>query len=106
MNAGKIEQAGSPEEIYDRPRSEFVARFIGMSNVFKGKALDADTRRRSPARRCGSPASRCKAGADTAVSIRQHQIRLSAKEPADKDNVVPANGDPASLSRLQPRLYG
>ena len=40
MNSGKIEQAGSPVEIYDRPRSEFVARFIGMSNVFKGKALD------------------------------------------------------------------
>ena len=41
MNAGKIEQAGSPEDIYDRPRSEFVARFIGSSNVIKGKALDA-----------------------------------------------------------------
>ncbi len=42
MNAGKIEQAGSPEEIYDRPRSEFVARFIGMSNVVRGKALDGN----------------------------------------------------------------
>src|SRR5438477_1821809 len=41
MNAGKIEQAGSPEDIYDRPRSEFVARFIGSSNVVKGKAIDA-----------------------------------------------------------------
>src|SRR5712672_4633681 len=40
MNAGKIEQAGSPEDIYDRPRSEFVARFIGSSNVVKGKAVD------------------------------------------------------------------
>ena len=40
MNAGKIEQAGSPEDIYDRPRSEFVARFIGSSNVIKGKARD------------------------------------------------------------------
>src|ERR1039458_5064171 len=39
MNAGKIEQAGSPEDIYDRPRSEFVARFIGSSNVVKGKGL-------------------------------------------------------------------
>ena len=36
MNAGRIEQVGSPEEIYDRPRSEFVARFIGSSNVLKG----------------------------------------------------------------------
>ena len=40
MNGGKIEQAGSPEDIYDRPRSEFVARFIGSSNVIKGKGLD------------------------------------------------------------------
>src|SRR6201994_259660 len=40
MNGGKIEQAGSPEDIYDRPRSEFVARFIGSSNVIKGKVLD------------------------------------------------------------------
>src|SRR5262249_59911013 len=29
MNAGKIEQAGSSEDIYERPRSEFVSRFIG-----------------------------------------------------------------------------
>src|SRR5262244_649520 len=40
MNAGKIEQAGPPEEIYDHPRSEFVARFIGSSNIIKGRALD------------------------------------------------------------------
>src|SRR4029079_9017210 len=41
MNLGKIEQAGTPEEIYERPRSEFVARFIGSSNVVRGKALDS-----------------------------------------------------------------
>src|SRR5207248_8490001 len=29
MNAGRIEQVGTPEEVYDRPRSEFVARFLG-----------------------------------------------------------------------------
>src|SRR5437763_14593947 len=40
MNAGRIEQAGSPEEIYERPRSEFVARFIGSSNVIKGEVLN------------------------------------------------------------------
>jgi len=89
MNAGKIEQAGSPVEIYDRPRSEFVARFIGMSNVFKGKALDGSTvsLAGTPLRVTGEPV---KAGADTPVSIRQHQITLSAAEPASKDNVVPA----------------
>jgi spermidine/putrescine transport system ATP-binding protein len=34
MREGHIEQVGSPVEIYRRPRSPFVARFLGMSNVF------------------------------------------------------------------------
>ena len=33
MNAGRIEQIGTPEEVYDRPEFAFVARFIGGSNV-------------------------------------------------------------------------
>jgi iron(III) transport system ATP-binding protein len=89
MNLGKIEQAGTPEEIYDRPRSEFVARFIGMSNVFKGKALD-NTRvsfAGVPLRVTGDP---MQPNAETPVSIRQHQIELLAAEPVTKDNVVPA----------------
>ena len=32
MNGGRLEQRGSPEEIYDRPSSGFVHRFVGMSN--------------------------------------------------------------------------
>lgn len=36
MNLGVIEQIGSPAEIYERPRTEFVADFIGTSNFFKG----------------------------------------------------------------------
>ena len=40
MNHGRIEQLGTPEDIYERPRSEFVARFIGSSNVVTGKVLD------------------------------------------------------------------
>src|ERR1700723_2643123 len=40
MNGGKIDQLGTPEDIYDRPQSEFVARFIGSSNVIKGIARD------------------------------------------------------------------
>ena len=40
MNHGKVEQLGTPQQIYDSPRSEFVARFIGGSNVLVGTALD------------------------------------------------------------------
>ena len=45
MNAGKIDQLGTPEDIYDRPQSEFVARFIGASNVIKGTAPRRQSRR-------------------------------------------------------------
>lgn len=34
LNHGKIEQKGTPTEIYDRPQSDFVSRFIGHTNVF------------------------------------------------------------------------
>ena len=37
MNAGRIEQIGTPQDLYDRPNSRFVARFIGGSNVIEAQ---------------------------------------------------------------------
>ena len=37
MNVGVIEQIGTPEEIYNRPRSRFVADFVGSANIIKGR---------------------------------------------------------------------
>ncbi len=34
LNQGKIEQKGSPSDIYDHPQSDFVSRFIGQTNIF------------------------------------------------------------------------
>ena len=90
MNAGRIEQAGSPEEIYERPRSEFVARFIGSSNIVKGTALDADhVEVAGVALRCVG--HRLTAGETAAISVRQHEVRLSTAAPAAAGgNHVPA----------------
>jgi iron(III) transport system ATP-binding protein len=90
MNAGKIEQVGAPEDIYARPRSEFVARFIGSSNVLKGKALDA-----GHITVAGIAVSCTGAGLaggrEVAISIRQHEIHIDRAEPAgDRHNVLPA----------------
>jgi iron(III) transport system ATP-binding protein len=89
MNGGKIEQSGTPEDIYDRPRSEFVARFIGSSNVLKGKGLDGMRVDFAgvPLACAGEPV---KAGTATPVSIRPHDIAISAEKPAQAENVVPA----------------
>src|SRR4051794_29916380 len=42
MNQGRIEQAGSPQDIYERPRSRFVASFIGGANLLEGRGVAAD----------------------------------------------------------------
>jgi spermidine/putrescine transport system ATP-binding protein len=41
LNGGRIEQLGLAEEIYERPQTEFVARFIGDSNIFEGCVIEA-----------------------------------------------------------------
>ena len=40
MNKGKIQQMGTPEDIYNEPKNSFVAKFIGESNIFDGIMLD------------------------------------------------------------------
>ena len=40
MNAGHVEQMGRAEEIYERPLTEFVAGFIGMSNIIEGTVAE------------------------------------------------------------------
>jgi iron(III) transport system ATP-binding protein len=88
MNGGKIEQSGPPEEIYDRPRSEFVARFIGSSNVIRGKGLNG-----SSVDLAGTPlkcrGAKISLGVATPVSIRPHDITISATQ-RQGENVVPA----------------
>jgi ABC-type Fe3+/spermidine/putrescine transport system ATPase subunit len=42
MRAGAIEQVGGPTDIYERPRSLFVARFVGESNLFSGHARGSE----------------------------------------------------------------
>jgi iron(III) transport system ATP-binding protein len=80
MNKGKVEQLGPPEEIYARPRSEFVARFIGGSNVLAATAVD-DSRvsvAGGVLRTIGRPLV---AGRPVAVSVRQHEIGIALESP-------------------------
>ena len=55
MHAGKVEQLGTPEELYERPATRFVADFIGSTNLLRGRVegdgrvrLDRARSRRSP----------------------------------------------------------
>jgi iron(III) transport system ATP-binding protein len=89
MNQGVIEQSGSPEDIYQRPRTEFVARFIGGTNIFKGKSDGAGAVQcaNGLALRCGS--GEFAEQGDTAVSVRHHDVALSAeRRDGDSTNTI------------------
>jgi iron(III) transport system ATP-binding protein len=80
MNRGRIEQCGSPEEIYQHPATEFVARFIGGTNLLKGRGADAGTVAcPGVVLRCGQ--GRVAPGGETAVSIRLHDVELAREPP-------------------------
>jgi iron(III) transport system ATP-binding protein len=88
MNGGRIEQIGTPEELYDRPASRFVARFIGASNVLDGTRADG---RRVDVN--GHPievehGELVEHGAPMSVCVKTHDIELFGDDYADEANVL------------------
>lgn len=79
MNAGRIEQIGSPEDIFLRPQSEFVARFIGGTNIFRGRDLGGMIQSGPISVQWGL--GETGTGGEAAVSIRPHEIEISASVP-------------------------
>ena len=63
MNGGKIEQLGSPADLYFRPRTPFVADFLGESNLFKGTVVSSTS----------GQAQVALAGSNTEISASAHQ---------------------------------
>jgi spermidine/putrescine transport system ATP-binding protein len=79
MNAGHIEQLGSPDDLYERPATPFVARFLGVSNLLEGEAEGDGIVRLSDGTIVRAPASSRRRG-KVAVGIRPEKIRLGAGE--------------------------
>ena len=85
MNGGRIEQLGSPREVYERPRNQFVADFVGTTNFVKGTVSGADS---EPgfyriASEVGNLKARgldsLKTGEEVMLSIRPEDIELSER---------------------------
>ena len=75
MNAGRLEQVGTPEDVYQRPESEFVARFIGGTNILRGRRDGhvVQVGALAVAWELGEAAT----GAETALSIRPHETAIT-----------------------------
>jgi iron(III) transport system ATP-binding protein len=89
MNRGKIEQLGTPKDIYERPRSAFVARFIGGSNILTGRALDGE-RVAIAGGTLRTTGRTLAAGETVAVSVRQHDVEILPSPSSGGDNVLHA----------------
>nr|WP_042860739.1 sulfate ABC transporter ATP-binding protein [Dickeya sp. NCPPB 3274] len=83
MNKGVIEQIGTPDEVYNRPATEFVYNFLGDSNRLK------------------------LAGHDQAIQFRPHEVTLSKQTQADFQPVVVKDIRPlGALTRLVLKVDG
>ncbi|MBT9315730.1 ABC transporter ATP-binding protein [Leptothoe spongobia] len=96
MKDGRIEQVGSPNEIYEHPATAFVADFIGDTNLLSGQFLAAETcplLATESGLQVSLPPTDHNDITDIDVSIRPEKIHLStqtdAKKPANHNNCYP-----------------
>ena len=106
MEAGRVEQVGRPEEVYRRPATAFVARFLGRANFLAGVvaqrgadgivvALDGGLSVVAAAR------EDLAAGQRVQVAIRQESIRLCACRPASRCRARQPLSGHRGVSRLR-----
>jgi putative spermidine/putrescine transport system ATP-binding protein len=111
MNEGAIEQIGSPGDIYNRPRTRFVASFVGTLNTLQGVVVDPA----EGAIRVGQTMLRAqgviegaKTGETRALALRPEALRLGP--PADGHNALTGVIEDATflgaILRLRVRIDG
>ncbi len=74
FNEGRIEQVGSPAEVYEHPQTPFVAGFVGVSNIVSGEVAKRIT------------------GSDHKFSIRPEKIHLAAADEKVSDEMYSVDG--------------
>jgi spermidine/putrescine transport system ATP-binding protein len=89
MNHGRIEQLGTPTELYETPSTAFVAGFLGVSNLIPGMVSGSDTVRlhSGPEVRVRPDALAGRTG-EVAVGIRPEKIELGQGQPNSLEGTV------------------
>jgi spermidine/putrescine transport system ATP-binding protein len=87
MNDGRLEQIGKPMEIYEAPKSRFVAAFVGDTNFFDGTVEEVTSPEYSRLAIDGFPSVLCfndrpmRVGEAVHLTLRPEKIRIHADEP-------------------------
>ena len=89
FNGGRIEQIGPPEELYDRPKTRFVAGFLGESNFFDGKVASVEGGQCAIATAAGTLHAANHAGLvagdGASLAVRPERVRLLAAGEGPSD---------------------
>src|SRR5581483_6979933 len=82
MNEGVLQQAGTPEEIYEQPANAFVAGFIGISNLLPGVVEDHAVRLRTGQLVPAQLDSGMRAGESVLVCVRPEKLQVGRGDGA------------------------
>jgi spermidine/putrescine transport system ATP-binding protein len=80
MNSGRIEQLGTPTELYESPRTEFVAGFLGVSNLLEGEVIGEGSVKLSDGTIVRVPQEALNRVGMVQVGVRPEKIRIGAGE--------------------------
>jgi spermidine/putrescine transport system ATP-binding protein len=104
MNHGKVEQLGSPEELYERPTTRFVADFIGTTNLLSGSVESADASsaliRLDGGDACVVAGGGLAVGRTVELSIRPESILIKASNGTAPGGVEPIRGQVEQMAYL------
>jgi len=86
MRHGRIEQLGAPEELYERPATEFVAGFLGVSNLLDGRIIGRDETfasiRLDDGTLLRAPTGSAAGAEQVRIGVRPEKLRVVAVEDA------------------------
>jgi spermidine/putrescine transport system ATP-binding protein len=111
MSRGRIEQIGTPVDIYSTPRNRFVAEFLGSANVFDGRVARIEGALmsvRSPILRAKVPVNPLRAfaiGDSVSFVVPEDRVRILPKPDLTGENCLPAKVIGEEFVGANMRLY-
>jgi spermidine/putrescine transport system ATP-binding protein len=92
MNRGRIEQLGRAEDLYERPRTAFVANFLGSSNLIPGTVAELTPEGGAVVRTVHGPlltlhGAGLRVGQDVTLSIRPEKLRMERDDETEGNEV-------------------
>jgi spermidine/putrescine transport system ATP-binding protein len=88
MNSGHIEQLGTPSELYESPRTAFVAGFLGVSNLLEGEVLGEGTVQLLDGTIVRVPPGALKRTGAVEIGVRPEKLRIGGTEENSLTGIV------------------